>query len=103
MNKGLLLVLGLVILLPAPGHAAQNQSGSPSAQAGQRKGSIWNETLMEVLEQSQKSGKGVIVYFGSHEIGGVVTKITEHTVELKNREYGRIVLRLDRIEGAAGN
>ena len=62
-----------------------------------------NVAFLEVLELSQKSGKGVLVYMGSHAIGGAVVKIGEHTVELKNREYARIVLRFDRIDGVAAN
>lgn len=59
------------------------------------------QPILELLEASRASGKGVTLYLAGQAIGGVVTKLGEHTVELKNREFGRIVVRLDRIDGAA--
>ena len=101
MNRSLFTGMGLAALLLVPGHATSPQSAAPATPAAARK--ILPEGLLEVLEQSQKTWKGVLVYLGSQAIGGAVTKISESTLELKNREYGRIVLRLDRIDGVAGN
>ncbi|MBI4911533.1 MAG: hypothetical protein HY823_02245 [Acidobacteria bacterium] len=91
--------LALLVAL-APLTASSNQG---AAQAAPRRSSAVAEPILEVLEQSLKSGKGVLVYLGQHSVGGAVVKIGDQTVELRSREYGRIVLRLDRIEGVAGN
>ncbi len=102
MNRAPLAALGAAALLlsSSPVLRSQAASGGPSAP---RRSSAVHESLLEVLEQSQKSGKGVLVYLGSHAVGGVVVRVGEQSVELRNREYGRIVLRLDRIDGVAGN
>ncbi len=92
-------LLSALVLTPLAASPAQ----SSSAVASPRRSAAMTESFLEVLEQSQKSGKGVMVYMGHHAIGGAVTKIGEHTVELRSREYGRIVLRLERIDGVAGN
>jgi hypothetical protein len=101
VNKNPVLGAGLAALLLATANPAPAQSGSTPGPSSRNP--TMHATLLEVLDQSQKSGKGVLVYMGSHAIGGAVVKIGEHTVELRNREYGRIVLRLDRIDGVAGN
>lgn len=101
MHRTLLTGIALTALALAPAHARAPQITPAGVPTTARK--ILAEGLLDVLEQSQKTGKGVLVYLGSHAIGGAVTKLTEATVELKNREYGRIVLRLDRIDGVAGN
>ena len=101
MNRNLILGTGLAALLLMPALSAQTQPGAIPARPP--RSAAVHAAILEVLDQSQKSGKGVLVYMGSHAIGGAVTKVGEQTVELKNREYGRIVLRLDRIDGVAGN
>lgn len=103
MKRTRILGVGLAALLLVPGFATQPQSSATAGQPAPRRSSDMNVAFLEVLEQSQKSGKGVLIYMGSHAIGGAVTKIGEHTVELRNREYARIVLRFDRIDGVAAN
>lgn len=103
MNRSTLAGIGLAALLLLPGHAFQPQSGAAAGPATPRRSPAMPESMIDVLEQSQKSGKGVLVYMGSHAVGGAVVKVGEQTVELRSREYGRIVLRLDRIDGVAGN
>jgi hypothetical protein len=100
MNRTAILGTVFATLLLATGNAAPSQ---PAGQTAPRKNPALSEAFLEVLEQSQKSGKGVLIYLGTHAIGGAVTKISEQTVELKSREYGRIVLRIDRIDGVAAN
>ncbi len=98
MNRPFVLSTGLAaLLLCSPAVEAQPAAATP------RRSPAMVESIQSVLEQSHQTGKGVLVYMGSHAIGGVVTKIGEHTLELKNREYGRIVLRLEKIDGVAGN
>lgn len=96
MSRTLILGGALATLLLAAVPAS-------SAQTAPRRSTAVHESILEVLEQSLKSGKGVLVYLGGQAIGGAVLKVGEQTVELRNREYGRIVLRLDRIDGVAGN
>lgn len=103
MNRTTLAGIGLAAVLLHPGHALQPQPGAAAGPATPRRSPAMHESMIEILEQSQKSGKGVLVYLGSQAVGGAVVRIGEQTVELKSREYGRIVLRLDRIDGVAGN
>ena len=58
--------------------------------------------MKELLEASQNEKKGITLYMKGQSIGGVVTKIGE-MVELRNREFSRIVVRMDAIDGAAMN
>ena len=58
--------------------------------------------LEQALAAAQESKKGIMVYVGGQAIGGAVVKIEAgQTVELRNQQYSRIVLRLDRIDGIA--
>lgn len=58
----------------------------------------------ELLETSLKDKKGLIFYVKGQTIPGAVTRmIGESAVEVKNREYGRIVIRLDRVDAVASN
>lgn len=60
------------------------------------------KSLEQALAAAQESKKGIMVYVGGQAIGGAVVKIEAgQTVELRNQQYGRIVLRLDRIDGIA--
>lgn len=55
----------------------------------------------ELLEASQKDKKGVMVYVKGQAIAGLVTKIGSESVELRSREYSRIVIRLAAIDAVA--
>jgi hypothetical protein len=59
------------------------------------------DTMRELLEASQKDKKGVMVYMKGQNIGGMVVKIAGDIVELRSREYSRIVVRLDAIDAIA--
>jgi hypothetical protein len=61
------------------------------------------DAFNDVLEASLKDKKGVMVYVKGQAIGGRVTKITADAVELSGREYTRIVVRKDAIDGVAAN
>ncbi|MGA3187075.1 MAG: hypothetical protein ABSF22_08185 [Bryobacteraceae bacterium] len=54
-----------------------------------------------ILEASQTEKKGLMLYVKGQAIGGLVVKIDAESVELRNREYGRIVVRLESIDAAA--
>lgn len=57
----------------------------------------------ELLDKSLKDNKGMMVYFRGQSLGGAVTKINADSVELRNQQYGRIIIRLDSIDAVAMN
>ena len=61
------------------------------------------DAMKELLEASQNEKKGIMLYLRGQSIGGSVTKISGDVVEMRNREFGRIVVRIDAIEAAAMN
>jgi len=54
-----------------------------------------------ILEASQNEKKGLMLYVKGQAIPGIVVKVNNDSVELKSREYGRIVVRMDSIDAAA--
>jgi len=54
-----------------------------------------------ILEASQSEKKGLMLYFRGQSIAGLVVKIDAESVELRSREYGRIVVRLDSLDAVA--
>jgi hypothetical protein len=54
-----------------------------------------------ILEASQNDKKGLMLWVKGQSIPGIVVKIDAETVELRSREYGRIVVRLDSLDAAA--
>jgi hypothetical protein len=97
MNRSILSLLLVTATLVAA-EAPQARTSTASM-----KGSNVPEAIQELLELSLKNGKGLMFHLGSQSVGGAVTKIGDTTVEIRNREYSRIVLRLDRIDGVAMN
>ena len=61
------------------------------------------DLMKELLETSQNEKKGITLYIKGQSIGGVVTKIAGDMVELRNREFSRLVVRMEAIDGAAMN
>jgi len=57
--------------------------------------------MRELLEASQNEKKSVMLYVKGQTIGGGVVKISGDTVELHNREYSRIAVRIDAIDAVA--
>ena len=57
--------------------------------------------FQELLESSMKDKKGVMVYMRGQSIPGVVVKLNGDSVELRSREYSRIIVKLDAIEAVA--
>lgn len=55
----------------------------------------------QILEASMNDKKGIQLYVRGQAIPGVVTKINADSVELRSREYSRIVVKLDSIDAAA--
>jgi hypothetical protein len=59
------------------------------------------DAMRELLEASQNEKKSVMLYLKGQNIGGAVVKVAGDTVELRNREYSRIVVRIDAIDAVA--
>ena len=58
--------------------------------------------LEELLAASRDQKKGVLLFVQGQAIAGLVTKVGEDgMVEMKSQQYSRIVVRMDRIDGAA--
>ncbi|MEO5923652.1 MAG: hypothetical protein ABIR70_07485 [Bryobacteraceae bacterium] len=57
--------------------------------------------LKSLLEASKNDKKGVTLWVKGQAIGGQVTNMDGEFVELRSREYSRIVVKWDAIDGAA--
>lgn len=57
--------------------------------------------FQQILEISLNDKKSVTVYIGGQSLGGGVVKLNADTVELRSREFSRIVVRLDSIDAVA--
>jgi hypothetical protein len=58
--------------------------------------------IEQALATAQQEKKSVTLYVGGQVIGGGVLRIEPgQWVELKNQQFGRIIVRLDRIDGLA--
>ncbi len=54
-----------------------------------------------VLEASLAEKKGVMFYVKGQSIPGIVTKVNVDSVELRSREYSRIVVKIESIDAVA--
>ncbi len=62
------------------------------------------ESFRELLERSEKEKKGLTFYVRGQTISGVVVKVIgTDAVEIRNREFSRIIIRLESIDGVAIN
>jgi hypothetical protein len=59
------------------------------------------EIMRSILEASQTEKKGVTLYVKGQSIPGIVVKLEGDMVEMRSREYSRIVVRMDAIDAAA--
>ena len=58
--------------------------------------------IEQALAAAQQDKRGVTLYIGGQTIGGAVTRIEAgQWVELRNQQSGKIIVRLDRIDGLA--
>ena len=58
--------------------------------------------LEDALQAALQSKRGITVYVNGQTIGGAVTRVEPGAwVELRNQEFGRILVRWDRIDGIA--
>lgn len=58
--------------------------------------------LEDAINAAMASKRGVTLYVNGQAIGGAITKVEPgQYVELRNQEFGRIVVRWERIDGIA--
>lgn len=58
-----------------------------------------NRGIEQVLAAAQQEKKGVTLHVGGQTIGGGVVRIEPgQFVEMRSQQYGRIVVRIDRID-----
>lgn len=58
--------------------------------------------LDDAINAALASKRGVTLYVNGQTVSGAITKVEPgQTVELRNQEHGRIVVRWDRIDGIA--
>lgn len=56
----------------------------------------------EVLNQSVTQKKGMAIYIGGQVINAIfVKRIDANTIEVKNQTFGRIIIRMDRVDAIA--
>jgi hypothetical protein len=60
-----------------------------------------NDMIRSLLEASQNDKKGVTLYVKGQAIPGIVVKLDGDMVEMRSREYSRIVVRVESIDAAA--
>ena len=60
------------------------------------------EIFKEILETSQNEKRGLTLYVGDQEIAGAVVKIIGRSgVEMRSRQYSRIIVCIESIEAIA--
>ena len=65
-------------------------------------GALSSTAVEEVLNQSLTQKKGMAIYIGGQVINAVfVKRIDANTIEVKNQTFGRIVIRMDRVDAIA--
>ena len=58
--------------------------------------------FQDLLALSLEQKKGVVLYLNGQTLSGVVTAISEEGIlELRSREFSRMLVRLDRIDAVA--
>jgi hypothetical protein len=63
-----------------------------------------SQAYQELFERSAKEKKGLNIYVRGQTIGAVFVKMMgSDAIEVRNQTYGRIVIRLDSIDGVAIN
>lgn len=58
--------------------------------------------IEQALSAAQQDKRGITLYVAGQTISGTVTRVEPgRWVELRNQQFGRIIVRLDRIDGVA--
>ena len=72
-------------------------AGVPAAKAGPE-----DKNMMEdLLKMSLETKKGLNFFIRGNSIGGLVLRMGNGMVEVRNQNYGRIVIRIDSIDAVA--
>ena len=59
-------------------------------------------SIEQTLGTVQQDKRSVMLYVGGQTIGGAIVRVEPgRSVELRNQQYGRIVVRLDRVDAVA--
>ena len=65
-------------------------------------GTLSNAAVEEVLSQSLTQKKGMAIYISGQVINAIfVKRIDANTIEVKNQSFGRIIIRMDRVDAIA--
>lgn len=57
--------------------------------------------FQELLDFSLANKRGLTFYLNGQSVAGYVTRIADHTVEVRNQQHDRVILLLDRVDGVA--
>ena len=99
----LVVVVTCSVLAFGVGQRAAHARGGET-EAAQSQPENAEQAFQELFAMSKKDGKGLVFHIGGQSIPGVVTRVIgDDAVEVRNREYGRIVLRLERVDAVAAN
>jgi len=70
--------------------------------SAQSAGALNAAAVEEILNTSLTQKKGMSIYMGGQTINCVfVKRIDGNTIEVRNQQFGRIILRIDRIDAIA--
>ena len=84
--------LWVVVVLAGAALSASASAAEPAKNAG----------LEEAFAAALASKRGITLYVNGQTIGGAITKIEPGKfIELRNQEFGRIVIRWESIDGIA--
>lgn len=83
--------------------AAAFAIGTAAVPAAAQSGNALNAAAVEeILNTSQTQKKGMSIYTGGQVINCLfVKRIDGNTIEVRNQQFGRIILRIDRIDAIA--
>ena len=93
--------LGVVTLGQAP--AEPKKPAAPASAILVPMGSC-PAAFVELFKLSQEQKKGLTFYVGGMAIGGVVVKAAgDGTIEVRNQEFGRLIIKLEAVIAVAMN
>jgi hypothetical protein len=96
------LVLVGVLVMAAAGTLWLTSTVNAEEEATMTTSTTVSETYGELFKLSMEGKKSVTLYVDGQQIAGVVTGlIGDEGVELRNREYSRIAVRIERIDAVA--
>jgi len=100
---GIFMAAGLIIVLFFQYGVSGQSPGEKPPQILVPEGSA-PASVAKLLRSSQAEKKGLTFYVNGQAIPGLVTHAAgDGTVEVRNQEYGRIIIRLDRVDAVAQN